>query len=142
MQVRGTIIILSFLLMALVVYSLSTTSGSSHHPMLTQVRNNFSKIDPKFANIPLRTGDSAYTENKAVITLCLTDPGTNKHYDINTIMYVALHELAHVITPEGAEEHGTEFKKNFSSLLNKAAMIGVYDPSRSIPTTYCKVHTN
>jgi len=139
----GTIVILVLALMILIVYSLAPAyrDQTSDNPTLGQVRANFSRLDQKYAKIPLRVGDSAYTENKEVITLCLADPETNHYYDINTIMYVSLHELAHVITPEGYAEHGPEFKQNFSNLLRKATEEGIYNPRIPIPATYCKVKT-
>ena len=112
---------------------------SSKHPMLDEVRSNFAKIDSKYANIPLREGnDGAYTENKSLITLCLKDPKTGEHYDMNTIMYVALHELAHMVSKSYG--HNDEFKKNFTELLKRGAKIGVYDPRRPIPSSYCGVN--
>jgi hypothetical protein len=130
-------------MMILIVYSLVPfyRDQTSNYPTLGLVRANFTKINPRYGKIPLRVGDSAYTENKEVITLCLVDPDTNNFYDINTIMYVALHELAHVITPDGSTEHGTEFKENFSKLLREGAATGVYNPRIPIPATYCKVGT-
>jgi hypothetical protein len=112
---------------------------STKHPLLDQVRANFAKINPKYAEIPLRDGDSAYTENKEVITLCLINPDTKQPYDINVLMYVALHELAHVISK--SQGHGDEFKNNFSLLLRKGAELGIYDPKKPIPMTYCAVKT-
>lgn len=115
------------------------------NPTLGHVRANFSLLDPRYGKIPLRSGDSAYTENKEIITLCLEDPDTKQKYDLNTLMYVSLHELAHVITPEGADEkdeHGPVFTQNFSNLLRKAAQKGIYNPKVPIPATYCKVKTS
>lgn len=112
---------------------------SQKHPTLDQIRANFAKINPKYAEIPLRTGDSAYTENKEVITLCLINPDTNKEYDLNTLTYVALHELAHVISK--SQGHGSEFRNNFAMLLKKGASLGIYDPKKSIPASYCSVKT-
>lgn len=139
----GTVIIVVLSFAVLVIYCIAPVyrDESSSNPTLKQVKANFTKLDPKFSDIPLRTGDSAYTENKKAITLCLADPDTNHHYDINTVMYVALHELAHVITPSNEEEHGEAFKKNFSNLLRKATEKGVYNPRIPIPATYCKVGT-
>lgn len=129
-----------FAIMATAAYSYSQRSYySSKHPLLDEVRANFSKIDPKYASIPLRVGDSAYTENKEVITLCLTDPETKKDYDINTISYVALHELAHVIS--SSVGHGSEFRKNFNTLLKKGAELGFYNPRKPIPAKYCNTKT-
>jgi hypothetical protein len=110
---------------------------SSKHPLLDKVRANFALIDPKHANIPLRDGDSAFTENKEVITLCLVNPETKKEYDLNTVMYVALHELSHVIST--SQGHGDEFRNNFANLLKKATDLGIYDPRKPIPASYCNV---
>jgi hypothetical protein len=105
--------------------------------MLDIVRKNFTKINPEYTKIPLRAGDSAYTENKHVITLCLQDPSTKKYYGINTIMYVALHELSHVITK--SKGHGDEFKHNFAKLLEQGSKLDIYDPRIPIPSTYCGI---
>jgi len=94
-------------------------------------------LHPDYAKIPLREGNSAYTENKRTITLCLKDPETKKYYDMNTIMYVALHELGHIVSV--THGHNDEFKKNFSLLLRDAARKGIYDPRKEIPHTYCGV---
>lgn len=137
---EGILVVFVFALFATAAYSYSQRSYYSHkHPLLDQVRANFAKIDPKHASIPLRDGDSAFTENKEVITLCLVDPETGLNYDINTIMYVALHELAHVVST--SQGHGDEFKKNFADLLKKGAALGIYDPRKPIPASYCKVAT-
>lgn len=139
---RAIVVLLIFALLVTTAVALSSkTKQSSNDPMLTQVRDNFAKLNPRYAKIPLRVGSSAYTENKEVITLCLVDPDTGIYYDINTIMYVALHELAHCLTPEGNEEHGEVFKKNFADLLKKGAAAGIYDPRLKIPSTYCRVGT-
>ena len=139
---RGIVVLLIFALLVAAAIGLSSRSHfSSNDPMLAQVRANFALLNPKYAEIPLRTGDSAYTENKEVITLCLINPDTNQYYDINTIMYVALHELGHCLTGVGQEEHGEAFKKNFADLLRKGAELGIYNPRQPIPATYCKTKT-
>ena len=111
---------------------------SDDHPMLNEIRNNFAKINPKYANIPLKKGNSAYTENKAVITMCLKNPKTDEYYDMNTIMYVALHELAHIISK--SHGHTEEFKNNFTNLLRKGTKLGIYNPRKPIPETYCGIN--
>lgn len=114
------------------------TSDANDNPTLRKVRENFMKISPEYGDIPLKEGSSSYTENKSVIYLCLRDPDTNNEYDINTIMYVAIHELAHTISK--THGHNDEFKANFAATLRKAAKLGIYDPSKSIPTKYCGVN--
>lgn len=114
---------------------------SDNNPLLNQVRNNFALIKPEYANIPLREGNAAYTENKTSITLCLKNPQTNQYYDMNTIMYVALHELAHMVSKSRGKgnEHNDEFKGNFTVLLEKGKNLGFYNPSMPMPSTYCGV---
>lgn len=136
---RNTVVV--FLVVGLVViaaFALAPRSYYSHdHPILNQVRDNFAKLNPEYAKIPLREGNSAFTENKAVITLCIKNPETDGYYDMNTVMYVALHELGHIVSK--THGHNDEFKKNFATLLRQAARKGIYDPRKPIPTTYCGV---
>ena len=137
---RVLIIFTLFMCVCIFAYvAKSKNVTGSHSPILEEIRSNFSKLNPKYSEIPLREGDSAYTEDKEVITLCLVDPETKRNYDINTLMYVSIHELAHVVSQN--EGHGEEFKKNFASLLKQGANLGIYNPRKPIPATYCKVVT-
>lgn len=119
----------------LVVVGWPRKDDTAREPILQKVRRNFKKLDPAFKTIPLYAGNGAYTDNKSEITLCLADPKTKKEYDSNTIMYVALHELAHVVSKEIG--HGEEFRQNFSDLLLEGERLGFYDPSKPMTTTYC-----
>lgn len=113
---------------------------SEKHPVLNEIKRRFIIIDPIYGDIPMRTGKKSYTEDKSVITLCVVNPSSGKFYDINTIMYVALHELSHVITnADGSESHGDEFKNNFARLLKLAQAKGVYDARQPIPMAYCGI---
>jgi hypothetical protein len=109
-----------------------------NHPVLDEIRRRFAMISPRFAKIPLKTGRESYTENKSVITLCIKNPQTGLDYDMNTLTYVALHELAHCVTKaDGVDSHKSEFRYNFAILLQKAENLGIYDPRKPIPPTYC-----
>jgi len=91
----------------------------------------------------MKVGKSSYTEDKKSITMCIQDPETKRIYDMNTLMYVALHELAHMISKTvSEEEHNEEFRQNFAKLLNQASEIGIYNPNIPIPPTYCGIHKN
>jgi hypothetical protein len=60
-----------------------------------------------------------------------------KLIDINTLMFVALHELTHLMTESIG--HKQEFWNNFKFMLKHASEEGIYDPvdySKS-PTDYC-----
>lgn len=59
--------------------------------------------------------------------------------DINTTMYVALHELSHVATPN-YNGHDEEFWNTMRFLLKVAIdEVGVYHytPYEQLPTSYC-----
>jgi len=132
-------LVLAILFVLIAAFTLAPRAYfSEKHPILDEIKHRFRIIDPNYARIPLRTGGRSYTENKSLITLCVVDPDTGDFYDINTLMYVALHELAHTITvADGADSHGDEFKSNFARLLKEAHKKGVYDPFQPIPHTYC-----
>lgn len=90
------------------------------------------------------SSDTSYSENKGEkIVLCLRDKTAPPDYplvDFNTIMFVTLHEMAHLMTPGlDAHKHTREFWANFRRLLEDASKIGVYTPvnySRN-PVPYC-----
>jgi len=109
----------------------------SQYPKLAEISANYAAIDPAYGNIPIREGSSAYTENKSIITICLKDPTSGHEYDMNTLMYVALHELAHATNPE--EGHGEMFRARFQELLKRGYQLGFYNPNIPMPPAYCGV---
>jgi hypothetical protein len=136
------IVVIIFVIIAAVAISpiASKEYISDNHPIINEIKRRFSLINPKYGKIPMHVGNKSFTEDKSVITLCIEDPETKKPYDINVLMYVALHELAHCLTKaDGKESHGDEFKSNFAMLLKEAASKGLYDPSQKIPQTYCGI---
>ena len=83
-------------------------------------------------------GQVGYNVNKGeAIGLCMYKNG--KFMDINTIMFVLLHELAHSMTV--AYSHDKEFWDNFSFLLNESMRIGIYtyEDFKSEPKTHCNM---
>ena len=107
------------------------------NPILQRIHQDFIQLNPEYGKIPLRAGNSAYTENKSVITICLQDPKTKQYYPHCVLMYVALHELAHMVSKDYG--HHKEFQENFGIILRKAAELGIYDPNCKIPSTYCGI---
>lgn len=82
---------------------------------------------------------TAYSENKGEkLAFCLdTEKTKGTLIDMNTLTFVALHELAHVATLSVG--HTEEFWNNFKFLLQEAKKIGIYDPVnyKKEPTRYC-----
>ena len=72
---------------------------------------------------------TAYSENKGrKIAFCLNKQKENNNnlIDQNTLMFVAIHEMAHITTLSIG--HNKEFWDNFKYLLIKAKECKVYDP--------------
>jgi hypothetical protein len=85
---------------------------------------------------------AAYTLNKNVeIRICIRD-GLGNFEDINTSMFVILHELAHVMSV--GYGHEEEFKNNFSYITHLASKLGIYKPEDfgHFPKTYCGISIN
>jgi len=82
---------------------------------------------------------TAYSQNKGEkLAFCLdTEKNDGDLIDMNTLTFVALHELAHVATKSVG--HTDEFWENFKFLLKEAGDIGVYDPIdySKEPKRYC-----
>ena len=75
---------------------------------------------------------AAYSVNKGdYIGICL------KHNDINDTVYVLLHELAHIMSPN--YKHDAVFWTNFAFLVAEAVDIGIYTyvDYKTKKTTFC-----
>lgn len=139
MQTKHKVLI--FIGVIVLIYLVSTlfTGPTKTDPHIEVIKEKFSIIDPKYKNIDIVAGEpgkGSYTLGKKKIVMCTVDPDTGAPYDEHTQMYVALHELAHVITKK-YDEHGPEFQANFNYLLKEAQRRGVYRPIYRPPATYC-----
>jgi hypothetical protein len=87
----------------------------------------------------INADSTSYSENKGEkIVVCLRDktPPYNL-VDTNTVMFVVLHEMAHLMT--SSIGHTPEFWTNFKRLLHDGVSVGIYKAvnySRT-PTPYC-----
>jgi len=84
---------------------------------------------------------TSYSVNKGEqIVFCLRSrDGKDKIVDQNTVMYVAVHELAHLMTKEIG--HTTTFWNNFKRLLTEAVAINLYSKVDygKTPVEYCGI---
>lgn len=68
--------------------------------------------------------DSSYTLNKKIIAICLRHEKTKKLHDINDLMFVTLHELAHMGNKNNYG-HKKPFWCFFKFLLHESEEIGI-----------------
>ena len=77
-----------------------------------------------YENIP-ESDLTSYTINKGEeLGICLKSKVTGNFHDINLLMYVAIHEMAHMACPEIG--HDDLFKKIFFFLTEEAIDMGLY----------------
>jgi hypothetical protein len=103
----------------------------------TLLLKNFDANSLKEGADDVGNGVTSYTVNKNKITLCLRNGG--KLVDINTLMFVAIHELGHIVTHE--IHHTPTFWSNFSWLLEESINIGIYQHQdyAKHPQEYCNM---
>lgn len=81
-------------------------------------------------------GEVAFSVDKSSISVCLRD-SQGRIEDLNTSMFVLLHELAHVATADYG--HSRQFWDNMQFLLEVAEALGlyVYENYDAAATTFC-----
>jgi len=87
------------------------------------------------SEIRIYRGRKSYTINKQKVFLCLKDENGD-YYNTNTLLFVLLHEISHVICPEIG--HTELFHDIFSEILEKAYELGIYNPSIPVRKDYCE----
>lgn len=91
----------------------------------------------------ITNSDTSYTINKGEqIVLCLADRQTDNLYSYNVLMYVLIHELAHILNVSYG--HDENFKKIFKYILQKASDLNLYkyEDYKNYPINYCGLELN
>jgi hypothetical protein len=115
------------------------------HPEDDRVKRLVEGFNPKKISETLPTSElTAYSENKGEkIAFCLnTTKEGDKLIDINTLTFVALHELSHIMTESIG--HKQDFWLNFKFLLENAKAANIYQPVdyKKSPKNYCGMKIN
>lgn len=114
---------------------------SARHPKDVRTKrllDNLAEI--KMEESPFEDDTSSYTVNKGeLIALCIRNKEDKDFHDWNTLLFVLIHELAHVASISTG--HNQEFVRNFKWLLEQANAAGLYQPVdySQNPITYCGV---
>lgn len=96
-------------------------------------------------HIPRTHINTSYVVNKGdQIKLCLRDKKTGNFHDMNTLVFVNLHELSHLLDKEYG--HNKSFWRGFQTVLEAAVELELYKPIdyKKYPTSYCgiKIYSN
>jgi len=118
---------------SIVVNSLMNDQLNNQRPEVQRLIQNWNS-GVTIKEIGNMESDAAYVINKKNMSFCLQKRKDKLVLeDLNLITYVALHELAHIMSIEVG--HGNEFIKNFEFLLNYSKQIIYFDPllERQLP---------
>jgi hypothetical protein len=106
------------------------------------VTNNFKRLKKYNPNTLSELVDkskyTAYNINKGEeIAICIRDKNNKLLDDMNSCMFIIIHELAHIMTV--TEQHTPEFWENMNQLIDKAGKCGIYTPIdySKTPKYYC-----
>ena len=99
---------------------------------------NFDEAKTKIYENPPTSDYTSYSVNKGEeLAFCLRSKKNGNHHTLNLLMYVAIHEMAHI----GCREigHTDLFKEIFAFYTKEAIKIGVYryEDYDSNPVEYC-----
>ena len=118
------------------------------HPKNDGVIRLVNGFNPKKIMETLPTSEyTAYSENKGEkVAFCLNrkKPDNDDMIDVNTLTFVAIHELSHIMTKSIG--HKSDFWENFKFLLENAKDAKIHTPVdyKKSPQEYCgmKIHDN
>lgn len=111
------------------------------YPNESNVKRLIKGYNPKKIYETLPTSEfTAYSENKGEkLAFCLDTEKNSQGrlIDLNTLMYVALHEVSHIATKSIG--HNDEFWQNFKFIITEAKEIAIYNPIdyKKNPSRYC-----
>lgn len=134
------IVLLTITIIFCIVYKQKYKIKIYDDPILQKIYNDLKLVYPDLDNkkIKLYGANDTLTENKKIIYLCVKRKN-NEYYDYNTILYIAIHELAHVLNDEydTSSYHGEKFQKINEYLLKRAVNLGIFDPNKEINYDMC-----
>ena len=105
---------------------------------IMQMDENFTETRTLIYETDPTSDLTSYSVNKGEeLSFCLKSKKTGEMHNINLLMYVALHELAHVACPETG--HGELFKYIFKFLTEEAIKLNIYHKTdySQTPVEYC-----
>lgn len=96
--------------------------------------------DNAVRSVVFEPGTVSETVNKRIVRICVRD-ARGRVFPINTLVHVALHELAHTVMTEYDFDHSERFQAVFAPILQRAVDLKVYDPEEGVVDSYVPMCT-
>ena len=132
--VTNAIITTTLVLFLLFVYY--KQQKQTEDPLISVIKSTISPLSPKVNELKFIAANRSYTRNKKIIGLCIKRRD-GSYYSFNTLIYVAIHELAHALYQGDSKNHNKEWKQIFYNLLDDAHAMGIYNKDIEIERGYC-----
>ena len=117
---------------------MSKDKFSEYKNYINQLEENFTQSRTVIYETDPESNLTSYSVNKGEeLSVCLKSKKNGKLHEINLLMYVVIHEMAHFACPEIG--HGELFKKIFRKFAQEAIKLGIYKKEyfESNPVEYC-----
>lgn len=122
----------------------NSANDKEYHIYKDNINSIKNKIDEVvIKETPSNSSYTSYSVNKGEeLYLCIRSKNTNKIHNINDLLYVAIHEVAHIGCPDIG--HTDLFFKINLYLLKKAVEFNLYkyDNYNNKPREYCGINLN
>ena len=113
---------------------MNDTYDKYYDPKLDNLKQRLLPVFPELKDVDMSGSNKSFTVNKEDVYICMKDE-RNNYYEDNMLIYVILHELAHVLCDEVG--HTEKYKDIFRGLLKRAQQAGLYDPNQPPIDDYC-----
>jgi predicted metal-dependent hydrolase len=105
---------------------------------IEQLKENLSEEKTIIYETDPTSNLTSYSVNKGEeLSFCLRSKKSGQIHDLNLLMYVAIHEMAHIACPEVG--HGDLFKMIFRKFIEESIKLGIYTKVEysQNPVEYC-----
>lgn len=124
-------------------YILNDDRSPERYYIVSELLDNYNP-DKIFENDPRVSLQTSYTLDKEAIYVCMRDRERPEQLEnMNDLMFVYLHELAHIAYQTGIG-HGREFWQMFRFILIESVECGIIKPVNYAlhPITYCGLYVD
>ena len=118
------------LMVVLLFYGIFTSLLRREDIVISRLKSRLSRVFPNITDLYIINSTKSLTRSKQDIYLQVYNKN-GVPFDMNTLVYVALHEISHIIceVEDTDSAHSPEFYAIFNKLIDKSIEKGIFNPS-------------